>query len=60
MKTHLITTKITPEALDMLRFIAALTGESQYSILDRIIKQERDKATQEYNARNCEQIAREA
>jgi hypothetical protein len=36
----LITTKITPEALRLLRVIAALTGEKQYEALERILRLE--------------------
>jgi hypothetical protein len=39
----LITTKITPEALKLLRVIAALTGEKQFEALERILKTELER-----------------
>jgi hypothetical protein len=40
---ELITTKISNEALRLLRIIAALTGEKQYQALERILKTELDR-----------------
>jgi hypothetical protein len=39
----LITAKITPDALRLLRLIAAATGEKQYGALDRILAAEASK-----------------
>lgn len=39
----LITTKITPGALRLLRMIAATTGEQQNVVLDRLLTVEADK-----------------
>jgi hypothetical protein len=39
----LITTKITSEALRLLRVIAALTGEKQYEALERILNAELER-----------------
>lgn len=40
MKQNRITTKISRDALRMLRLIAAATGERQFAALDRILKDE--------------------
>jgi hypothetical protein len=40
---ELITTKISPEALRLLRLIAAMTGEKQYEALERILKTELER-----------------
>lgn len=40
VKEKLITTKITPKALRLLRLIAALTGERQYRALERLLERE--------------------
>jgi hypothetical protein len=40
MPEHLITTKITPSALRLLRIIAASTGEKQYEVMDRLLADE--------------------
>jgi hypothetical protein len=40
---ELITTKISNDALRLLRIIAALTGEKQYQALERILKTELDR-----------------
>ena len=37
MPEPLITTKITPESLRLLRLIAASTGEKQYEVMDRLL-----------------------
>jgi len=39
----LITTKMTPEALRLIRIIAAMTGEKQYEVLERILKVELER-----------------
>lgn len=40
MEKRFITIKTTPEALKLLRLIAAYTGERQYKILERLLKRE--------------------
>jgi hypothetical protein len=40
MPEPLITTKITPSALRLLRLIAASTGEKQYEVMDRLLADE--------------------
>jgi hypothetical protein len=40
---ELITTKVSNEALRLLRIIAALTGEKQYEALERILKTELER-----------------
>jgi len=40
IKLILVSTKVTPEALKLLRVIAALTGEKQYAALERVLKAE--------------------
>jgi hypothetical protein len=40
MPERLITTKLTPEALRLIRMIAAATGEKQYEVLDRLLRKE--------------------
>jgi len=40
MAENLITAKITPKALRLLRLIAALTGEKQYEVLERLLEKE--------------------
>lgn len=40
MKNELITTKITPKALRLVRLISALTDEKQYEVLERVLEQE--------------------
>jgi hypothetical protein len=40
MVKELTTTKISPDALRNLRIIAAMTGESQYEVLDRLLEAE--------------------
>lgn len=44
-KEKLITTKITPDALRMLRIIAAKMGEKQYEVLRRVLIKEGTDAT---------------
>jgi hypothetical protein len=39
----LITTKITPEALRLIRIIAAMTSEKQYEVLERVLKAELER-----------------
>lgn len=43
---ELITAKISPEALRLLRIIAAMTGEKQYEALERILKAELERLHQ--------------
>ena len=45
----LITTKITKDALKMLRLIAAHTGEKQYQVLERVLKKELDEIKENDN-----------
>jgi len=40
MSTRQITIKTTPAALQLLRVIAAHTGEKQYEVLERVLRQE--------------------
>ena len=40
MPVRLITTKLTPVALRLIRLIAASTGEKQYEALERLLKEE--------------------
>ncbi len=40
---ELITSKISPEALRLLRIIAAMTGEKMYEALERILKAELER-----------------
>jgi hypothetical protein len=40
MQEPLITTKITPTALRLLRLVAASTGEKQYEVMDRLLADE--------------------
>jgi hypothetical protein len=40
MSEPLITTKITPTVLRLLRLIAASTGEKQYEVMDRLLADE--------------------
>lgn len=47
MDTKLTTTKITPEARRMLRLVAAMTGEKQYRLVERLIKSELERKTRE-------------
>ena len=41
--TKFNSTKISDDALKGLRLIAALTGEKQYEVIDRLIKQEKER-----------------
>ena len=43
MGIELITIKATPEALRMLRLIAAYTGDKQYKILERVLGKELER-----------------
>jgi hypothetical protein len=40
MQTQKITIKATPQALQLLRLIAAHTGEKQYRVLERVLREE--------------------
>ena len=40
MRTKQITMKVTPVALQMLRLIADHTGEKQYRVVERVLRQE--------------------
>ena len=40
MNAPMITIKTTKKALQLLRLIAAYTGEKQYAILERLLQQE--------------------
>jgi hypothetical protein len=40
MAQPLITTKLTPEALRLIRLIAADTGEKQYEVVIRVLREE--------------------
>lgn len=46
-KKKLTTTRISPEALEILRNVSDMTGERQYRIIDRMLKAELDKQAQE-------------
>ncbi len=39
MTERLVTTKLTPDALRMIRLIAAATGEKQYEVLRRLLNE---------------------
>lgn len=43
MNSAMITIKATKKALQLLRLIAAYTGEKQYAILERLLQQELKK-----------------
>ncbi len=43
MREPLITTKITPHALHLLRLIAATTSELQYETMTRLLETEAEK-----------------
>lgn len=45
MSTDFITIKTTPDSLTKLRMIAAMSGEKQYSILDRVLTEELQKVS---------------
>ena len=47
IKLILVSTKVTPEALKLLRIIAALTGEKQYAVLERVLKAELERIHKE-------------
>ena len=40
MAIKLITSKMTPDALRLLRMIAAASGDKQYKVLDRLLMAE--------------------
>jgi hypothetical protein len=40
MATRLVTAKMTPAALRLVRLIAAATGEKQFQVLDRLLEAE--------------------
>ena len=40
MTKKLITSKVTPDALRLLRMIAAATGDKQYEVLERLLTDE--------------------
>ena len=44
---ELITIKATPQALKLLRLIAALTGDKQYEVLERALKAELERVQKE-------------
>ncbi|MEI6045528.1 MAG: hypothetical protein WCS37_14360 [Chloroflexota bacterium] len=46
-KLELITTKLTPLALKLVRVIAAMTGEKQYQVLERVLKAELERVQNE-------------
>lgn len=43
MKATLVTIKITIKALRLLRIIAAMTGEKQYEVIDRLVESEMER-----------------
>lgn len=43
MAEHLVTSKITPESLQMVRMVAAKTGEKQYEVVRRLLEAEMQK-----------------
>lgn len=47
MNSGMITIKTTKKALQLLRLIAAHTGEKQYVILERLLQQELKKVEKE-------------
>lgn len=51
MAVKLITTKITEDALTMLRDISALTGEKQYAIINRLLAVEEFKVKAAHRSR---------
>jgi ribosomal protein L5 len=50
----LVTTKLTPEALRLVRVIAALTGEKQYEVLERILKVELERVRQNEGSKDIQ------
>jgi hypothetical protein len=40
MAEHLVTSKITPDSLHMVRMVAAKTGEKQYEVVRRLLEAE--------------------
>ena len=40
MMQRLVTTKVTPLALTLIRLIAAATGEKQFEVLERLLEKE--------------------
>lgn len=50
MKSEQITIKATPKSLSLLRQIAALTGDKQYKILDRLLEHELKKINKYYGS----------
>jgi hypothetical protein len=47
MKTEFVTHKTTLLALKLSRLIAALTGEKQYQVLERVLKAELERVQNE-------------
>ncbi len=47
METKLITTKFSTQALKYVRMLAALTGEKQYEIVERVLKVELERIQKE-------------
>lgn len=43
MATRLVTMKTTPTALQLLRLVAAATGETQYQLMERLCEAEWNK-----------------
>ena len=43
MRNTLVTTKISPDALRLVRLIAALNGEMQYAVVDRLVQAEAER-----------------
>lgn len=49
MNSCMITIKTTKKALQLLRLLAAHTGEKQYAILERLLQQELTKVEKRYS-----------
>lgn len=48
MKTKLITIKTSEKAHQMLRVIAAYTGETHYQVLERVLAKELERVEKEH------------
>lgn len=46
MQKEVITHKITPQGLKLLRQVSAATGEKQYTVLERVLASELDRINQ--------------
>lgn len=60
MKKKLTTTRISPEALDILRNVAEITGEKQYRVIERILQAELDRQAQDDEHERAEAVQESA